>query len=436
MFSRLYNYWQLTRDSLFYLPVVVCLFYIAGIAACYAVDTIYPESLAKVPFMYRGGIEDAKAIVRLLMSAMITMTTLAVSLTMVVLSLSASQLGPRLIKIFLSDRKTQIFIGVFFGSITFLFALLVILHDRSLARETPYLCVTAALAASFANLFVLLGFVSHVARGGIADNVISKVGDELQKSIRRLTKGSKGEENGRKKYIEGLEETFADARDVFSCAGGYVQTINYQTILALATERDIAVQLDVSAGHYVLAGEKIGRVSTPRDFTAEDEQSLIGAIVLGQVRTPSQDIEYSARHLVEVGLRALSPGINDNFTAISALDKLSSALGILLREDLPRRVFHDDNGKLRLVGNAASEPQIIFNAFSAIRDAGQGKPDVMRHMLEIIGVLKTLADAPDERAALDRQLAYIENHIETHFKGTPDEKILTRLLEKARDNKD
>ena len=164
-------------------------------------------------------------------------------------------------------------------------------------------------------------------------------------------------------------------------------------------------------------------------------ERLIDAIVLGQIRTPSQDIEYSARHLVEVGLRALSPGINDNFTAISALDKLSSALGILLREDLPRRVFHDKDGTLRLVGNAPAEPQIIFNAFSAIRDAGQGKPDVLRHMLEIIGVLKTLADAPDERAALDRQLTYIENHIQTHFKDTPDEKILTRLLEKARENK-
>ena len=435
MFSKLYNYWQLTRDSLFYLPVVVCVFYLAGIASCYAVDTLYPESLENVPFMYRGGIEDAKAIVRLLMSSIMTMTTLVISLTMVVLSLSASQLGPRLIKIFLSNRKTQIYIGVFFGSVTFLFALLVILHDRSLARETPYLCVTAALAVSFANLFVLLGFVSHVARGGIADNVISSVGDELQKSIRRLTKGGKREEKDHKKHIADLDKIFADARDVFAPAGGYVQTINYQTILALATEKNITVQLDVSAGHYVLAGEKIGRVSVPRDFSAEDEKILVEAIILGQVRTPSQDIEYSARHLVEVGLRALSPGINDNFTAISALDKLSSALGILLREDLPRRVFYDDNGTLRLVGNAASEPQIIFNAFSLIRDAGQNKPDVLRHMLEIIGVLKTLADAPDERAALNRQLIYIENHIETHFKNTPDEKILTHLLEKARENK-
>lgn len=433
MFSKLYNYWQLTRDSLFYVPVVMCLFYLAGIAGCYAIDTLYPAYLEKIPFMYRGGIEDAKAIVRLLMSAMMTMTTLVVSLTMVVLSLSASQLGPRLIKIFLSNRKTQAYIGVFFGSIAFLFALLVVLHDRSLTQQTPYLCVTAALATSFANLFVLLGFISHVARGGVADNVISSVGDELQQSIRRLTKNGKGEDSG-KKTVPDLAKVFAGARDIFAPGGGYVQTINYQAIVNLAKAKDLAVQLDVSAGHYVLSGEKIGRVSVPRDFTAEDEQEVVDAIVLGPVRTPSQDIEYSARHLVEVGLRALSPGINDDFTAISALDKLSSALGILLREDLPRRVFHDDTGALRLIGTAASEPEIIFNAFSAIRHAGQGKPDVLRHMLEIIGVLKGLADAADERKALDRQLDYIENHIETHFKGTPDEGILTDLLEKTRQN--
>lgn len=434
MFSKLYNYWQLTRDSLFYLPVMICVFYILGVMACYGVDTIYPEYLKNIPFMYRGGIEDAKAIVRLLMSSMMTVATLVVSLTMVVLSLSASQLGPRLIKIFLSNRKTQFFIGVFFGTIAFLFALLVVLHDRSLAKDTPYMCVTAALAVSFSNLFVLLGFVSHVSRSGMADNVISIVGNELQQSIRRLAKNGKGEDSDTKR-VPDLEKTFRDGRDIFMPVGGYVQTINYQTILSLTIERDIAIRLDIGAGDYVLAGEKIGVVSTARDFTAEDEKKTLDAIVLGQVRTSSQDIEYSARHLVEVGLRALSPGINDNFTAISALDKLSSALGILLRADLPRRVFHDDQGGVRLVGTASSEPDIIFNAFSAIRHAGQDKPDILRHMLESIGVLKSLADAPDERAALDRQLDYIENHIETHFAGSPDEKILTRLLTKARENK-
>lgn len=435
MFSKLYNYWQLTRDSLFYLPVMVCVFYILGVMTCYGVDTIYPEYLKNIPFMYRGGIEDAKAIVRLLMSSMMTVATLVVSLTMVVLSLSASQLGPRLIKIFLSNRKTQFFIGVFFGTIAFLFALLVVLHDRSLARDTPYLCVTAALAVSFSNLFVLLGFVSHVSRSSMADNVISIVGNELQQSIRRLARSGKGEEDD-KKCAPDLEKAFHEGRDIFTPSGGYVQTINYQTILSLTIERDIAIRLDIGAGDYVLAGEKIGVVSTARDFTAEDEKKTLDAIVLGQVRTPSQDIEYSARHLVEVGLRALSPGINDNFTAISALDKLSSALGILLRADLPRRVFCDDQGGVRVVGTASSEPEIIFNAFSAMRHAGQDKPDILRHMLESIGVLKSLADAPDERAALNRQLDYIENHIETHFVGTPDEKILTRLLAKARESND
>jgi uncharacterized membrane protein len=432
MFSKLYNYWQLTRESLFYVPVVVCLFYLMGVAACYGVDTVYPEYLKNVPFMYRGGIEDAKAIVRLLVSSTMTMTTLVVSLTMVVLSLSASQLGPRLIKIFLGDRTTQVYIGVFFGSIAFCFALLVILHDKSLARATPYLCVTVALAACFANLFVLLAFLSHVARSSVADNVIAKVGRELKQSIQRLTKSNEKESTAK---ID-AKETFDNGRDLFSLASGYVQTINYQTILSVATARNIVIRLNVSAGDYLLHGEKAGMVSNARDFTPEDEKAVFDAIVLGNVRTASQDIEYSARHLVEVGLRALSPGINDNFTAISALDKLSDALAILLRENLPRHQFVDDDNNVRVIGKARSEPEIIFNAFSRIRHAGQDKPDVLKHLLRIIGTLKSLADSQNEHMALNNQLDYIQSHIDAHFQNSPEGAILNTLLDKTRKMKD
>jgi len=432
MFSKLYNYWQLTRESLFYVPVIVCLFYLLGVAACYGVDTLYPEYLKNVPFMYRGGIEDAKAIVRLLVSSTMTMTTLVVSLTMVVLSLSASQLGPRLIKIFLGDRTTQVYIGVFFGSIAFCFALLVVLHDKSLARQTPYLCVTAALVACFANLFVLLAFLSHVARSSIADNVIAKVGHELKQSIQRLTKNNEKE----KPVKIDEKKTFENGRDIFSTASGYVQTINYQTILSVATARDIVIRLNVSAGDYLLHGEKAGMVSNARDFTAEDEKAVFDAIVLGSVRTASQDIEYSARHLVEVGLRALSPGINDNFTAISALDKLSDALAILLRENLPRHKFVDEDNHVRVIGKARSEPEIIFNAFSRIRHAGQEKPDVLKHLLRIIGTLKSLADSQNEHMALNNQLDYIQSHIDAHFQNSPEGPILTSLLDKTRKMKD
>ncbi len=432
MFSKLYNYWQLTRESLFYVPVMVCLFYLIGVAACYGVDTIYPETLKNIPFMYRGGIEDAKAIVRLLVSSTMTMTTLVVSLTMVVLSLSASQLGPRLIKIFLGDRTTQVYIGVFFGSIAFCFALLVVLHDKSLARETPYLCVTVALAACFANLFVLLAFLSHVARSSVADNVIAKVGRELKQSIQRLTRHTEVEDT--EKIDE--KKTFENGGDLFSLASGYVQTINYQTILSVAKARDIVIRLNVSAGDYLLHGEKAGMVSNARDFTPEDEKAVFDAIVLGNVRTASQDIEYSARHLVEVGLRALSPGINDNFTAISALDKLSDALAILLRENLPRHKFVDDDNHVRVIGKPRSEPEIIFNAFSRIRHAGQDKPDVLKHLLRIIGTLKSLADSQSEHMALNNQLDYIQSHIDAHFQNSPEGPILTTLLDKTRKMKD
>lgn len=186
IWTRLYNLWQLTRASLLYAPALFCgAFVLVGIGL-FQLDLSFEEVFPEKRFIYNGDVEEASDVVGLLLTSMVTMTTLAISITMVVLSLAASQLGPRIVRVFMSDRRTKIYIGIFFGTIMLCFTCLGILHDPIAGVSTPRLLVSITFVVCFLNLFILLTYVDYVARSTVADNIVARLTRELRESITRL----------------------------------------------------------------------------------------------------------------------------------------------------------------------------------------------------------------------------------------------------------
>ena len=427
--SKLYNLWELTRSSLFYVPVIISLMFIGGILLVFRLELSYTEYVEKLDFLYAGSTEDAKTILQTILSALITMTTLVISITMVVLSLSASQLGPRLIKTFMSSRRTQIYIGVFFGSIALTLTLLILLHDQSTFEQPPRLTISCSFLLTFINLFVLLGYVNHVARSGIADTIIERVTQELEHSLARLTSNAK--DRPHPSSAPSIPEELAQQkRDIYSACSGYIQNIQYPALLDLAAKHDLLINLECRAGDYLFSGQKIGTIFPKNHAHADTELNVVGCIDIGSNKTGAQDLEYSIRHLAEIGLRALSPGINDNFTAITVLDKLSAVLSKALDKDLPQHIYHDEQDKLRLIGKSATKTDIVHSALSQIRDAGKTKPDILLHLIELIGKISAPLKSQEAKQALAQQVAFIKQHIRDNFHNKEEETYLLNALEK------
>ncbi len=138
----------------------------------------------------------------------------------------------------------------------------------------------------------------------------------------------------------------------------------------------------------------------------------MNAFILGETRTPTQDIEYSIRHLVEIASRALSPGINDSFTAITVMDYLSKALGKLFEHEIPMEWIEDKIGIARICVQRVSEEEIIFSAFDQIRNDGAKKPEIIRNILERANVLLTLSQTEKQRSAIKDLIDDIKIDIE------------------------
>ncbi len=398
MFTRLLTIWERVRASLWALPLAMVLG--AGLLAVATLNAQIEIGNDPVWFLYSGTAKQAPQFLSNLVSAMITMATLAISITMVVLTLAAQQLGPRLIRNFMADRRTQSSLGLFVSTVVYL--LLVLRSTYGDAGSVANLAVTVGTALVFLSVVTLLLFVHHLARSIIADNVIDRVGAQLDADIRRLLPSESAKQADRPPDIK------RESAAVVFRHGGYVQAIDVNAIVRAACAAKASVELDIHAGQHAVPGSRLGFVS-PRIAAGEPLTAAIqSAVMVGSERTAMQDLEYSAHQLVEIALRALSPGINDPYTAIAALDRLTLSLRLVMQRGTAKSVWQDEDGVTRLVAPPAGFDGVVDAAFNQIRQNAVGKAAILIRMADNIGQLLQQANEA-QRPALEKHLRLVVN---------------------------
>lgn len=387
MLARLVHLWERTRDSLWALPLAIAL--ACGLLSVVALGVDLPW-ISEIAWLYSGSSQQAPEFAASLVGAMITLTALAFSITMVVLTLAAQQLGPRLIEIFMRDRSTQLALGLFLGTVVYLLLVLRAL-DGGEDSKSHALAITGGTALVLASVISLLFFVHSLANSIVADSVIARVGASLDRAIRDAFPETTPVENVRPKPAGGMPVRLRER--------GYVQRIDHDGLVRAACDADAVIVLAHDVGAHVINGEIDAWVHAREDLASAVES----AVVIGARRSASQDPEWSVRQLVEIALRALSPGINDVFTALAVIDRLALSLALLCERGNSPRVWTDAEGVPRVFGPGPSFELMLDGAFNQIREAGRGQGAVIRRLAE---TLRKLADAsgPRHARALGRQI--------------------------------
>jgi uncharacterized membrane protein len=396
MSTRLLNQWERLRSSLWFLPAIMTIGAVGLSFATIAVDNeVSEDTTSELWGIYAGGPDGARSLLLAIAGSMIGVAGVVFSITIVALSLASSQFGPRLLRNFMRDRANQFVLGTFIA--TFIYCLLVLRTVRISGEEfVPHVSVTVGIGLSLLSLAVLIYFIHHIASSIQAPSVIAAVANDLHGAIERIMSSDAGES-------EAAVPLPAENRSaVQSTKSGYVQAIDVEALVKLASVRDAVLQLRHRAGNFVTIGDDIAFVSPAVAVDGETAQEVEAAFILGDVRTLEQDIEFAIEQLVEVAVRALSPGINDPFTAMSCVDRLGAALCLIESKSFPPPVFVDGSGGLRIVQKPMTFEGVVDASFNQIRQHAIGNVAVTLRLLEALAAAGRCARRENERQVLRR----------------------------------
>lgn len=422
--DRIRHYWGFIQGSLWFVPLLMSAAAVALAITLLTYGGGVVDDKSSYWLLYTGDAENARELLSALLSGMISMTSLIVSITMVVLTLAAGQIGPRLIRSFIQDRVTQVVLGLFVADILYLLVVFRTIDNGD--NSVPHLAVSTGTGVTALCLLVLLFYVHKLARSIIYDTVVRNVAAELRGTVHRLLP------EGRR--VEPPPPDLGKDLAWISLGGdGYIQSIDFDELITIACEADALIRLEVRPGHFVFReGEHIA-VHPAAARTEEVCRRVRSALVVGSERTPTQDIEFGIRQLVEIATRALSPGLNDVFTALAVIDNLSAALADIFGRGLEPTVYCDPSGKVRLVRTVSDYEGIVGAAFDQIRQSGGSNPAVLIHLAEAVGRLSPAIRAEAQRRPLLDQLDMILTAGEQNITIPQDLNVLRERARVARD---
>ena len=372
--------------------LLVLLGLLLGEAAVRTEQSAWASGLLPQGWLYAGGEAGARALLGAIATSTIGVAGTTFSITVAALSLASGQMGPRLLRNFIRDAGNQVALGVFLG--TFAYALIVLRTVRSVEEGSfvPHLGVTGALLLALLCVATLTWFVHHIAAGINVETVIGTVHAELREAVARLTLDRPAE--------PGPASPPAGGAPILAEEGGYLRAVDEDSIADWAAERGATVELLLRPGDYVFPGCPSARVSPP-GLAEAAAGPIRSAMSLGDRRAAAQDLEFAVRQLSEVAVRALSPGINDPFTAIAVLDRFGDVLCGMVHRHLPGRAVLRD-GQAVLFRRAVDYDGLLDAMFHMLRQNGAGSAAVLLHLLEVLGAVLTVEGAPARRSALWR----------------------------------
>jgi uncharacterized membrane protein len=401
------------RTTFWLVPGIMVVVALALFGLTFGIDLAAYHHQLTLPFWVRTGSADAgRQVLIAIAAAVITVIGVVFSITILALTLASQQFGPRMMRNFMRDFGNQITLGVFVGTFVYSVVTLGSITTTSTTQFIPHLSITVSEALLLVDLGVLIYFIHHIARSIQLPEVIARIAQDLLVAIesefpvvRTAEAEGSPQENGRSApdLARLLDER---GTTVPAAASGYLQFVALGQLVQIASRLDAVIRLSYRPGHFVLAGRPLAAV-WPSGAARQVREALTRAHPTGPHRTLSQDPVFAIDQLVEIAIRALSPAVNDPFTALTCIDWLSAGLSQVSSRVLSEGVHRDEHGRIRLIERDPSYARMVNRAFDKIRQAARGMPAVIIRLLDAIAQIVEYTIEPGQRAVLLRQAAMI-----------------------------
>lgn len=404
MIQRLRHRWQEMRASFWFLPAVIVLGAVALATGLIAVDANVELHFEKEwPLVFGAGAAGSRGLLTAVASSMITLAGVVFSITIVALSLTSSQYTSRVLRNFMRDRMNQAVLGVFVGIYAYCLVVLRTIRGGDEGAFVPSLAVLGGLALAFVGIAFLIYFIHHIALSIQASSIIAAVAQETIAAVDQLFPNALAdgaEEDAEGNLVTALgEQTWAvvGAREM-----GYVESIDGEALLALALKYRTVIRMERGIGEFVVEGVPLVSVAGAGRPDEETAAELNDVYVISRHRTVQQDAGFGIRQIVDIAMKALSPGVNDTTTAVMCVDYLGAILARLVIRGIPP-AHRLDQGELRVIARGPTFEGLLNEAFDQLRHNADGNIAVLTRQLQALETIAGRTSNDRRRQALRRQ---------------------------------
>ncbi|MEO7713150.1 MAG: DUF2254 domain-containing protein [Gemmatimonadaceae bacterium] len=401
MIQRLRARWKQWRSSLWLVPAGMVLGAFVGALGMIQLSAFVPrEMLIRFPRLFGADAQSSRSMLSTIAGSMATIAGVTFSITVVAVAQASTQYTSRILRNFLSDRPSQVVLGMLAGTFVYCLVLIRTIRGDADLLFIPGLGVLGAFVLAILSIGFLVYFIHHIAESLQASHVLARVRRETIAVIDRLYPDALAESmphSATTRDTAGLHWRWTNAQ-----ASGYLQQVDGDALAAWASQRNAVVRLDYRIGDYIVDGTPLLATASrdpdvtdhiPSGDSPDAERPLLEACTIGAYRTIDDDASFGIQQVVDIANKALSPGINDATTAVAAIDTLCAILVRLGSRctTLPARIV---DGVERVIQAGHSYEEFVSIGLDQLRRNASADVGVSVHLMRVIA--RIIAATPCE----------------------------------------
>jgi len=426
--------WSNVRSSFWFVPSLIVVASIGFAVAIIETDSSGTDRwLGQWPRLFGAGAEGARGMMSTIAGSMMTVVGVTFSMILVVLALASSQYTSRILRNFIRNRVTQVVLGIFAGIFTYCLIVLRTIRGGDEGSFVPSLAVFFGFVLALGGVAALMFFIHHIASSIEASSIIASVARETIAAIDRMFPERLGEGPGEDED-DPTPRPPAERnwRAVPAKESGYIQSVNNEALMRLARDRKTIVWMEHGIGDFVVQNTTLASLALEDPPDQETTAALQAAFSISRHRTVEQDAAFGIRQIVDVALKALSPGIIDTTTAVMCVDYLTTILARLAPRKIPSS-RRDENGELRVIAKGPSFKGLLAESFDQIRSIAKGDVAILSRMLDAFQTLASLTASPHRRGAIGEQVQWTAELAERTVESAHDRARIDTLLARVRE---
>lgn len=323
----------------------------------------------------------------LIIGSILTILTVSFSIMLIVLTLYGNQLSPRSVQDFLENKSTLRIIGYYAG--TLIFSIISLLTVQLNTGKALILSPTIGIGFLIFGIIVFINFMSLISKAIQVDIYIQNLVGDATKIIDTRQQTI----NDNPHIFIGKPEDYSEIKkdtslDLMPEKSGFIQFYDENKLFEIAKNWDIVIFCEKKIGEHITNETPLMKIYSSHILENKDEvtNNIKKMVKIGSEPNLAGDLYTETSKLVEIALKALSPGINDPMTAITCIEKI----GLLLHKAVinsEAKIYKDDNQQVRLILEGLTFEKLLFEHFYQIKHYGKDDLKILSAILSALNYI-------------------------------------------------